>query len=199
MNNIERKKVCILDYGVGNITSLKSSLERMGYLVSVCNKRKELELEEVIFLPGVGSFPFAMDNLKKLQLDKFLISCFGKSNKKIIGICLGMQIFFDFSEEGNRNGLKIIPGKVKKFKNSECHVGWNIVTPKNNKSLKQKAGFYFNHSFYVDCSLKYVQGTSKYQSNFATIVNSQNFYGLQFHPEKSQNAGVHILKNIIGD
>ena len=74
------------------------------------DKRKELELEEVIFLPGVGSFPFAMDNLKKLQLDKFLISCFGKSNKKIIGICLGMQIFFDFSEEGNRNGLKIIPG-----------------------------------------------------------------------------------------
>lgn len=199
MNNCERKKVCILDYGVGNITSLKSSLERMGYLVTISNKEKELEVEEIIFLPGVGSFPFAMDNLEKLQLDKFLLGCFGKSNKKIIGICLGMQIFFDFSEEGNRNGLKIIPGKVKKLKNNECHVGWNIVTPRKSKFLKRKAGFYFNHSFYVDCAPEYIQGTSKYHNNFATIVKSDNFYGLQFHPEKSQNAGVHILKKIIGD
>ena len=110
-----------------------------------------------------------------------------------------MQILFDFSEEGNREGLKIIPGKVKKLKNNECHVGWNIVTPKNNKSLQQKAGFYFNHSFYVECLPKYIQGISKYQNNFATMVKSKNFYGLQFHPEKSQNAGIHILKNIIGD
>ena len=87
----------------------------------------------------------------------------------------------------------------KKLKNNECHVGWNIVTPKNNKSLQQKAGFYFNHSFYVECLPKYIQGISKYQNNFATMVKSKNFYGLQFHPEKSQNAGIHILKNIIGD
>lgn len=199
MNNLERKKVCILDYGVGNITSLKNSLERMGYFVSVSDKAKDLEIEEVIFLPGVGSFPYAMDNLKELELDKFLLGCFGKKNKKIIGICLGMQILFDFSEEGNREGLKIIPGKVKKFKNNECHVGWNIVTPKNNKYLQQKAGFYFNHSFYVECLPKYIQGISKYQNNFATMVKSKNFYGFQFHPEKSQNAGIHILKNIIGD
>ena len=71
MNNLERKKVCILDYGVGNITSLKNSLERMGYLVSVSDKAKDLEIEEVIFLPGVGSFPYAMDNLKELELINF--------------------------------------------------------------------------------------------------------------------------------
>ena len=192
-----RKSICILDYGVGNIFSLKSSLERIGYKVDVSNSKSELEHHKIIFLPGVGSFPFAMNNLKKNGLDFFLKEQLGKKDKTIIGICLGMQILFEFSEEGSQKGLEIIPGKVVKFDNDECHVGWNIVESSDDSILSQRAGFYFNHSYKADCEDKYVYGYSHYQKKFPVIVNSQNFYGLQFHPEKSQNAGMHILNNLI--
>lgn len=199
MISLDRKKVSILDYGVGNIMSLKNSLERMGYHVSVEKSKTGLKNKKVIFLPGVGSFPFAMSNLKKSGMDMFLKECFGSDDVIVIGICLGMQILFDSSEEGHQNGLGIIKGQVKKFRNKECHVGWNIVNPTKTSLIKQKAGFYFNHSFYVDCSSKFIIANSSYQKDFAAIVNSRNFYGLQFHPEKSQNAGIHILNQIIGE
>lgn len=193
-----RRRVCVLDYGVGNQTSIMASLERMGYQVVLSKKYSELKNEEIIFLPGVGYFPYAMDNLEKSGIGKFLVELHHKNEKKIIGICLGMQLFFESSEEGSRDGLGVIPGKVIRFKNKECHVGWNIVDPKKNDILENKAGFYFNHSYHVSCKNKYVYGISNYQKDFPVLVKSNNFYGLQFHPEKSQNAGVHIIKKIIG-
>ena len=158
-----RKSLCILDYGVGNIFSLKSSLERIGYKVEVSNSKAQLEHHKIIFLPGVGSFPYAMDNLKKNGLDIFLKEQLGKKDKTIVGICLGMQILFEFSEEGSQKGLEIIPGQVVKFDKDECHVGWNIVESTQNSILSQRAGFYFNHSYKVDCEDKYVYGYSYYQ------------------------------------
>lgn len=194
-----RKKISILDYGVGNISSLKGSLERMGYKVITINNRKDLANQKVIFLPGVGSFAYAMDNLRKTGIDKDLKSFYQDNSKIVIGICLGMQILFDYSEEGSSNGLGIIPGNVCRFDNKECHVGWNIVEPKTNSILEERAGYYFNHSYFASCHKKFVIGTSFYQKEIPVIVNSKNFYGFQFHPEKSQNAGIHILKKIIGD
>ncbi len=198
MNISFRRRVCVLDYGVGNQTSLMASLERMGYQVVLSKKYSDLKNEEIIFLPGVGYFPYAMDNLEKSGIGEFLVDLHHKNEKKIIGICLGMQLFFESSEEGSRDGLGIIPGNVVRFKNKECHVGWNIVDPRTNDILENRAGFYFNHSYYATCKNKYIYGISNYQKNFPVLVKSNNFYGLQFHPEKSQNAGVHILKKIVG-
>jgi len=192
------KTVGILDYGVGNIASLKGALEGLGYKVLIGATETSLSKVTTIFLPGVGSFPFAMDNLRQLGMDKFLRIRFEAQDVEVIGICLGMQLFFEHSEEGDCEGLGLIEGKVKRFAGRECHVGWNIVRPSENSILSKNSGYYFNHSYYVECSSKVTLASSNYQTEFPVLVKENRFHGIQFHPEKSQNTGAQLLKTLIG-
>lgn len=191
-------KVGILDYGVGNIASLKGVLQKLNFQVFVGNTEKSLSDVQAIFLPGVGSFDFAMRNLRNLKMDKFLRNRFNAQDVNVIGICLGMQILFDHSEEGDCAGLGLINGKVKRFSNKECHVGWNIVSASNDYLISGESGYFFNHSYYVDCNKDFTLATSKYQLDFPVIVNKNKFYGVQFHPEKSQNTGEKLIKTLVG-
>ena len=191
------KKVGILDYGVGNIASLKGALEKLGFQVSIGKTESSLSKVDTIFLPGVGCFSYAMENLRHLKMDKFLRNRFDAQDINVIGICLGMQILFDYSEEGNTDGLGLIPGQVKRFTDKECHVGWNIATATQGTIICGKSGFYFNHSYYVDCAPDVTLATSKYQCEFPVMVKKNKFYGVQFHPEKSQNIGAHLINTLV--
>ena len=190
-----RTKVGILDYGVGNIASLSGVLSKLGYQVLVGNNEDSLTGVKAIFLPGVGSFDFAMRNLRELKMDIFLKNRFKASDVNVIGICLGMQILFDHSEEGDCSGLGLIKGKVKRFSEKECHVGWNIASASSDFLISGQSGYYFNHSYYVECNTDVTLATSKYQKEFPVIVNKNKFYGVQFHPEKSHENGIQLLKN----
>jgi imidazole glycerol-phosphate synthase subunit HisH len=192
------KKIGILDYGVGNIASLKGALEKLGFHVTVGRTELSLSSVETIFLPGVGCFSYAMENLRHLKMDKFLKNRFDAQDMKVIGICLGMQILFEHSEEGNSDGLGLMQGRVKRFSEKECHVGWNIAAPIQGTVIQGNSGFYFNHSYYVDCAANLTLATSHYQCDFPVVVNKNRFYGVQFHPEKSQNMGVQIINTLVG-
>ncbi len=193
-----RTKVGILDYGVGNIASLSGVLSKLGYQVLVGNNEDSFTGVKAIFLPGVGSFDFAMRNLRELKMDIFLKNRFKASDVNVIGICLGMQILFDHSEEGDCSGLGLIKGKVKRFSEKECHVGWNIASASSDFLISGQSGYYFNHSYYVECNTDVTLATSKYQKEFPVIVNKNKFYGVQFHPEKSQKTGEQLIKTLVG-
>lgn len=192
------KKIGILDYNVGNINSLKGAIEKLGHKVIIGKEEKDFVSVDLIFLPGVGSIKRAMKSLKKTGMGNFIKKQYINQKVPIIGICLGMQILFEFSEEGNVNGLGILKGTVKQFKNKDCHVGWNIVDYKNSSKLKSKKIFYFNHSYFVDCKSNLIVAKTNYQNNFPAIIKSKKFTGIQFHPEKSQTSGANLLSSLIG-
>jgi len=195
--NSKLKKVGILDYGVGNIASLGGALKKLGFQVTVGNTESSLSKVDALFLPGVGSYSYAMKNLRRTKMDQFLENRFEANDLNVIGICLGMQIFFDYSDEGNCEGLGFISGHVKRFSAQECHVGWNIVEAKSNSIISDKSAYYFNHSYYVETSEKCVLGNSNYQLKFPVIVKKNRFYGMQFHPEKSQNIGAELINRLV--
>jgi glutamine amidotransferase len=192
-----RKKIGILDYGVGNIASLKGALERLNYNVVIGKNESSFSKVDVIFLPGVGCFSYAMENIKSMGMDKFLKKRFENQDVRVIGICLGMQILFEHSEEGNSEGLGLIEGTVKRFYKGECHVGWNLVEPTKSSIYSDVSAFYFNHSYYVKCTDDVIQAVSHYQVDFPVMVRSNEFYGIQFHPEKSQIIGGTFIKHIV--
>ncbi|MFT5211437.1 MAG: glutamine amidotransferase [Flavobacterium sp.] len=192
-----RKNVGILDYGVGNIASLSGALKKLGFQVTIGRNESAFGKVETLFLPGVGGFSYAMENLRKLKMDKFLKDRFDAQDLSVVGICLGMQILFDYSEEGDCEGLGLLRGQVKRFSDKECHVGWNIVNADSGSLVSQKSGFYFNHSYHVDCSKDLTIATSIYQKEFPVIVNKNRFYGVQFHPEKSQNIGAKLINTLV--
>ena len=194
-------KVGIIDYGLGNIGSIKHLFRQLGHRPFHSNIEKDLRKADLIILPGVGSFPKAMANIKSLELDTFIKNI----NQKIpiIGICLGMQILFTSSSEGGSiiKGLDILKGKVVRIPNNYFHIGWNKVDCLTMPECNNRV-FYFNHSFAVESS-KYSQGTTeiKFKKNyvFSSIVIKGLTIGVQFHPEKSQEAGIHLMQNIIKD
>ena len=190
-------RVGILDYGVGNIASLKGVLQKLGFQVRIGNTAESLSSVEAIFLPGVGYFPYAMRNLRSLKMDSFLRNRFDAQDVNVIGICLGMQILFEYSEEGDCAGLGIINGQVKRFESNECHVGWNIATASSDDFVSGEAGYYFNHSYYVDCATDVTVATACYQFDFPVIVRKSRFYGVQFHPEKSQDNGLELINTLV--
>ena len=199
IRSTSNKTVGIVDYGVGNVASLQYSLKKAGYRVVIGFSEVDFVDVDVIFLPGVGSFSYGMDNLRTTRMDSFLINRFQAEDVPIVGICLGMQIMFEHSEEGDCSGLGLIEGTVGKFDKEECHVGWNFVETQNDIILDEKSAFYFNHSYKVQCADRYVSGTTKYQNEFPSIIQAKFFTGMQFHPEKSQHKGMQILMSIIGD
>ena len=208
-----KKKVTIVDYGSGNIFSAQQSFikvsehNKLNLDVVVSNKPEDLTSSSHIVLPGQGAFGSCMDALLKIpKMVDFLNQSVLEKKIPFLGICVGMQLVADVSyENGKHNGLGWIQGKIKKLPRNELklpHMGWNEVLVKSSKNelieSESIKDYYFVHSYYFDCEdEKNVIGTTKYGINFASIVNKENVYGCQFHPEKSSSQGLNIIKEFI--
>ncbi len=194
-------KIGIVDYGVGNVNSLNKSFKSIGFRSTKSSDTDELKKTDVIVLPGVGSFAYAMDKLKKSKLDQFIINE-SKRNKPILGICLGMQLLVNSSDEnGIHKGLGIIPGKIKELEGSDFHIGWNNIEICKRQSFIKKFNnheFFFNHGFAFQGNTKNILSKTLYGKNlFASSIIKNNTIGFQFHPEKSQKAGLQLLKSTV--
>lgn len=198
----------IIDYGAGNVGSVLNMIKHVGGQARIVSDPSSLINGGKILLPGVGSFDNAMTRLKNLNLIEPL-KHLAKINTPLLGICLGMQLLADSSEEGKMDGLGLIPGRVKKIHfDSEIgaykvpHMGWNTVNPIKDhvliNGLQDDARFYFVHSYYYDCMNKEDELLqSHYGFDFTAGVQRGNIVGLQFHPEKSHRYGMQLLKNFI--
>ena len=197
--------IAIIDYGVGNLFSLKSSFAAIGIEAVVTNDKDVIEKADKIILPGVGAFEDAIKKLKDSGMADVVISE-AKKGKPMMGICLGMQILFDKSYEyGEFEGLGLIKGEIRPIsdvidKNLKIpHIGWNALSFKGEKSpifkyLKEGDHVYFVHSFYgANCDESTI-ATTEYSAELTAAVAKDNVYGCQFHPEKSGDVGLSILK-----
>ena len=189
----------IINTGVGNFEAIKNVLTHIGLNAKISEKNENFDEYKFIIIPGIGSFDNVMNNLKNHDdFFKLTTSSFIKE-KKILGICAGMQVLFDKSEEGAEKGLGLIQGDVKKFDNKKDrvpHMGWNKVYGNNFFEEFNNKRFYFAHSFYANCNSKYIIGSTNYILEFPSIVKSNNIFGIQFHPEKSSSNGIDLLKKI---
>ena len=199
--------ITIINYGSGNISAIANVYKRINVPYQIADKPGDVEGAEKIILPGVGAFDETMSILDqsgfRAALDKEVLI----NKVPVMGICVGMQILARRSEEGILPGLGWINGEVKKIDKSLIvqrpkvpHLGWNSIKVLKNTSLFEgidtETGFYFLHSYYFDCFEKEdVLTETMYGTNFASAVNHENIYGVQFHPEKSHQNGVNLLKN----
>ena len=196
--------ISVINIGIGNFNSIMNMIKKMNLSANLTNSFEEVSNSEYIILPGVGSFDKCMIALKNLKLDKAIFRALD-NNSKLLGICVGMQMLFTKSEEGNETGLNLIEGKVVKFKNNlnlpVPHMGWNTIKSyEDNKIFTNNKfeRFYFAHSFYcISNSPNYVLSTTKYGVDFASSVNKKNIFGVQFHPEKSFDQGKNLIKNFL--
>ncbi|MDO8733746.1 MAG: imidazole glycerol phosphate synthase subunit HisH [Elusimicrobiota bacterium] len=201
--------ITIIDYGMGNLRSVAKAFEYIGKKAVVTSDRKKILKSSLVVLPGVGSFSAAMTNLKKLNLIETVKNIIS-DGKPFLGLCLGMQILFEKSEEGNCGGIGIFQGKVRKFSYKHNlkipHMGWNALKQLKikNETLKIFDGisdnsyFYFVHSYYVEPQDKrIIATTTNYGINFTSSVFYKNIFATQFHPEKSQKNGIKLLKNYV--
>ncbi len=197
------KKIIIIDYKVGNHQSVENALNSLGYKFLVSNKKKDIQNAEVIILPGVGAFSEAMTNLKKLGILDVLSKEVLVNKKPILGICLGMQIMADYSEEnGYHKGLGWIQGGFVKFESKKGlrvpHVGWNTIKIIKKEPLfskiKDDASFYFDHSYHFKGKKENISAVCSYGSSVVAAFQKGNIFGLQFHPEKSQNNGLKVFR-----
>ena len=192
-------KVTIFDYGVGNLLSIKTALEKVGLEASIGTSIKELADADAIALPGVGAFSAAaskLEEIKETLLNKV------EAGTPLLGVCLGLQLFFQESEEGSGDGLALFRGKTIRLPNTVKvpHMGWNTLNfVKQNElfdGIAENSYVYFVHSLYpvpVDKSIVCTQ--TDYGATFASSIAERNIYGMQFHPEKSGDIGLRILKN----
>jgi len=196
--------VSVINSETSNISSILAALEKLKINYEVINKYKNSKKYSHFILPGVGSFGHAMRNLKKNNLDKFLREAH-TNKKKILGICLGMQLLFEGSSEDDEvKGFGFIKGKFKKFgsKLKSPHIGFNYVYHDNKgiwKNIKNPSPFYFVHSYRLkkinSKNVKYFY--TNYGEKFVSYINYENIYGAQFHPEKSHNIGLKFLNNFL--
>jgi glutamine amidotransferase len=198
--------IAIIDHGLGNFRSVISAIEYLKKDVVITNKSEDIKKSSKIIIPGVGSFKYAMQNLKRLNLIDTLNEQVLVKKKPILGICLGCQLLLNHSEENkNVKGFGWIDGEVKKFRNYKkfpsTHVGWNEVLTKNHpifENLPEKFFMYFNHSYFPVIKEKNCEiGKTSYSNNFVSIFKKGNIYGIQPHPEKSQKFGIIFLNNFI--
>lgn len=198
---MNRKTVAVVDYGVGNHTSVLSTLQEMGHRCRVTNDREILDAADLLVLPGVGAFPAAMAALHLHGLAVYITELVTQG-KPLIGLCLGMQLLADESlEHGKTAGLGLIPGKVCQLPSLNSHIGWNslqIVQHDPLFSRSDSEDFYFNHSYFFEVQTAYQVAVSTVQSKcFTVAVRRDNVVGLQFHPEKSQSAGKKLLSRLV--
>ncbi|MBN2396661.1 MAG: imidazole glycerol phosphate synthase subunit HisH [Candidatus Atribacteria bacterium] len=197
--------IIIVDYGMGNLRSVLKAFERQGVRAAISNEQDEIERASKLVLPGVGHFKKGMENLTKLNLVDSLNKKANIEKTPILGICLGMQLMTKFSEEGQAPGLGWLNATTRKisFTQSELkipHMGWNNLQVRRNtgilKGINQDDYFYFVHSYYVSCDQQEdIVAESTYGQCFVSSFQHEHIYGCQFHPEKSHDAGLKILKN----
>jgi len=199
-------KLVIIDYGMGNIRSIVGAFKFLGLQEIVISGRlSEISMADRLVLPGVGSFALAMENIRKSGIDKILKKVVVEEKKPILGICLGMQLMGESSEEeGLNRGLGFISANITKFNNKIIkvpHVGFNQVKfPDNSmlyKGFNQLSDFYFSHSFQVQSDMDISQAVCKYGNKFIASYEVDNIVGVQFHPELSQTNGLRLLDNFI--
>ncbi len=203
----EKFKVVIIDYDMGNISSIENAINHVGeFEVVVTNKHAEIIDADCLILPGVGAFPDAMKKLEDNDLINLLSRVVLEDKKPTLGICLGMQLLFDSSEEITATkGLGWIPGEVVYMKPDHelrvPHVGWNTLIVEKNDSvfnyLTHDKDFYFVHSLHVKCDDKYILAKFEYGSYMTAAVQNSNVIGMQFHPEKSQIIGLGAMKSFL--
>jgi len=198
-------KIGIVDYNMGNLASVKNAFKKIGADAEVIKDADKIKNYDRLILPGVGAFGDAMEHLKEYNMDD-AIKEFVKSGKYLLGVCLGMQLLFDSSEEfGKHKGLGLIEGEViyfdkEKAKNHKIpHMGWNKLFNKTSPLFEglNNPYLYFVHSLHVVCDDRYAIGKTIYGYEFVSAVNKDNVYGFQPHPEKSHNEGLRILENFV--
>jgi glutamine amidotransferase len=199
--------IALVDYGLGNISAFANVYKRMNIPVVIAKNAAQLLEADKIILPGVGSFDYAMQRLNQSGIRETLDELVLINKIPVMGICVGMQMLAVSSEEGKLPGLGWIDGEVKKFdpltfSQEACipHMGWNdvksVVKMQLFENLEQNARFYFLHSFYFHCNRsENVIATTDYGIQFSSAICSNNIYGVQFHPEKSHQWGIQLLKN----
>lgn len=199
--------VAIIDYNIGNLASVYNACSLIDTKAVIVSDPNEVKNYDRVILPGVGAYGDAMEYLKKTGMNEAVLE-FAKSGKPMIGICLGMQLLFDSSEEfGFTKGLGLIDGKVVAFDKTKMnmdehkvpHMGWNKIFNKQNKLFNglENPYLYFVHSYHAVTEDKYTIGTTHYGYDFVSAVQKDNIYGFQRHPEKSHDNGIIILKNFM--
>ncbi|MBK8944383.1 MAG: imidazole glycerol phosphate synthase subunit HisH [Ignavibacteriae bacterium] len=191
--------IALIDYGAGNLKSVANALDDLNAEYIITDNSEEINSAEKIIFPGVGEANSAMYKLN----EKNIVDTIKSTEKSLLGICLGMQLLATFSEERNTKCLDVIKVVVKQFDSSKVkvpHMGWNKVEYKNQNKLftKVESGetFYFANSYYVPIT-EYTIASTNYDIIFSSAINKNNFYGVQFHPEKSGKIGLQLLKNFI--
>jgi len=201
--------IAIVDYNMGNLASVKNAFAKLGKDTVVENNPEKFKDYDKLILPGVGAFGDAMEHLKERNMVE-PIKEFAASGKPMIGICLGMQLLFESSEEfGKHEGLGLIKGSVTAFDSSKFseplkvpHMGWNEVAQMTDhplwKDIEDGSRFYFVHSYYVEAQARdLVAGVCRYGKQFDVALARDNAFAVQFHPEKSSKAGLQLLKNFL--
>ncbi|SMC97106.1 imidazole glycerol phosphate synthase subunit HisH [Pedobacter nyackensis] len=188
----------IVNYGAGNIFSLTSALERLNIPFGMVNTEADLDKYTHIIIPGVGHAGTAMQKLEQTGL----VGPIKALKKPVLGICVGMQLLTEHSEEGNANLMGIVPVQTRLFNKDQGikipHMGWNNISHKNNllfEGVETDTQFYFVHSYFIEYNPTFDIATANYGMPFSAAVQKDNFYGVQFHPEKSGTAGERLLKN----
>jgi len=206
-----RREVTLVDYGLGNLRAFQNIYARLNFHVKIATSPKIIQEAKVLILPGVGSFDWAINKLNSSGLRAALEDKVIDHQTPFLGVCVGMQLLADSSEEGVMRGLGWIPGKVKKFSTKNQitesthdlilpHMGWNTVKLCQPSSLygeedKDPQKYYFLHSYYFEpSSPDHALATTDYGAPFASVVGKKNVYGVQFHPEKSHRWGIGLLK-----
>lgn len=191
--------ISIIDYKAGNLASVSNALDRLGVEHRITFNKEELESSEAVIFPGVGHAQAAMNALRERDLVQWLKT----TDKPLLGICLGMQLLYESSEEGETEGLGRIPGRLLKFDDSSVkvpHLGWNDFDLKKDhpllNNLEIRSTFYYVHSYYAPIT-EHTLASCNYDISFAAVAASGNVMGVQFHPEKSGQNGEILLSNFM--
>lgn len=189
--------IALIRYRAGNIASVSNALQRLEIPFYLADTPEQLEKSTGVIFPGVGHAFSAMESLRKNHIHTWL----KQTTKPVLGICVGMQLLFESSEEGNTEGLGVLPGRLSRFNDTldkVPHMGWNEVSIAGGHPLldgiPDQSFFYFVHSYYAPATGDTI-ATCEYQLPFSAVVHRGNFYGVQFHPEKSGEMGARLLRN----
>jgi glutamine amidotransferase len=204
---MNKLNVCIIDYGVGNVHSVANAISFLGYKVIISSDFTIIKKSDALILPGVGAFEAAVNNLKNADLKSLLDEQVLALKKPILGICVGMQMMASISEEnGIHQGLNWIKGRVVRLQSNNNypvpHVGWNTISPFIKKPLFIKADenshFYFDHSYhFIPEDSSHLTAIVNYGGQITAAVQSENIFGVQFHPEKSQSNGLKLFRSFM--